>query len=53
MFIGFEKLARWTVARYSIHEFWIMLLSFFGWVAMIAWIGTRTAPAAPADSANK
>ncbi|NJO12305.1 MAG: hypothetical protein HC872_01210 [Gammaproteobacteria bacterium] len=40
VFIGFEQLARLAV-RQGVHEFWIMLVSFFGWVAMIAWSGQR------------
>jgi len=47
VFIGFEQLARILNERYAVHEFWIMLVSFFGWVGMIAWSGLRTPGVSP------
>ena len=50
VFIGFEQLARQIVERFAVHEFWIMLVSFFGWTGTIAWMGLRHAPRQPATA---
>jgi hypothetical protein len=36
-FIGFEQFARFLQLRYRIHEFWFMLASYFGFLALILW----------------
>lgn len=36
-FIGFEQLARFLLLEFGIHEFWFMLASYFGFLALILW----------------
>lgn len=38
-FIGFEQGARAVVERWSVNEFWFMLTSYIGFVAIILWRG--------------
>jgi len=36
-FIGFEQLGRYIMKNYGVHEFWFMLVSYFGFAALIRW----------------
>jgi hypothetical protein len=36
-FIGFEQISRYLVRNYSVHEFGIMVISYFGFAALILW----------------
>jgi len=38
-FILFENIARYGVEQNGIHEFWFMLIAFFGFVGIILWRG--------------
>ena len=38
-FIGFEYIARIGVEKLNIHEFWFMLVAYFGFVGIILWRG--------------
>ena len=36
-YILFEQMARWLLQSYGIHEFWFMLVAYFGFVWLILW----------------
>ena len=38
-FILLENLARWSVCDYGLDEFWLMLISYFGYLGIILWRG--------------
>jgi len=42
-FILFEQSARYVWRRWDVHEFWFMLASYFGFLGLIYWRGTRPA----------
>lgn len=47
-FIGFEQFARFGMKTWGIHEFWFMLISYFGFAFVIYWrrvAGERKRPA--------
>jgi hypothetical protein len=36
-FILFEQSARYLLKNYGVHEFWFMLVSYFGFAGLIYW----------------
>jgi hypothetical protein len=46
-FIGFEQVARVAVHRFGLHEFWIMLASYFGFLFLILWRGRSASARRP------
>ncbi len=36
-YIGFEQAARFVMKRFGVHEFWFMLVSYFGFLLLIFW----------------
>ena len=47
-FILFENISRYMVDSLGIHEFWTMLISYFGFLALIAWRARATSHRAAA-----
>jgi hypothetical protein len=41
-FIGFEQAARFAMRRWDLHEFWFMLVSYFGFLGLILWRGSAS-----------
>jgi hypothetical protein len=40
-FILFENIARFSVERFGVHEFWLMFIAYFGFLAIILWRGPQ------------
>ena len=40
-YIFFENIARFGVSRLGLHEFWFMLIAYFGFIGLIVWRGRR------------